>query len=343
MDRLLWLESDLTSEQIAETSQATLGVALHPLALEHLSDSSLSLQFPFPRLEKHESYLFGTLLVPSNIQNPSADFDALVFAVTHDAVVATVFCHPTSERDWQADRETLFAIDTTDSTPDGGQFILNCLQLVMHEITSDANAILGYLQKSSDDVHDVIDLKRNLGDLSEGTSLSSKARRSLLAEINALLPIAQGISSEIPTIRRVVIETSSILDALASDDEKVDLHHDHANTQRELFSRSLEIYLMDLLVQSRQVLGILGDIESLTKGIADRSTQLAEEESVAAGRFTGAIASIMLLPTFIVGLYGQNFAKMPETNWAYGYLFSWGAIVALTVFQVWFFRRRRWL
>ena len=128
MDRLLWLESDLTSEQIAETSQATLGVALHPLALEHLSDSSLSLQFPFPRLEKHESYLFGTLLIPSNIQNPSADFDALVFAVTHDAVVATVFCHPTSERDWLADRETLFAIDTTDSTPDGGQFILNCLQ-----------------------------------------------------------------------------------------------------------------------------------------------------------------------------------------------------------------------
>ena len=254
------------------------------------------------------------MLVPSNIQNPSADFDALVSAVTHDAVVATVFRHPTSERDWLADRENLFAIDTTDSTPDGGQFILNCLQLVMHEITTDANAILEYLQQSSDDVHDVIDLKRNLRDLSEGTSLSSKARRSLLAEINALLPIAQGISSEIPTIRRVVNETSSILDSLANNDENVDLHHDHTNLQRELFSRSLEIYLTDLLVHSRQVLGILGDIESLTKGIADRSTQLAEEESVAAGRFTGAIASIMLLPTFIVGLYGQNFAKMPETN-----------------------------
>ena len=31
------------------------------------------------------------------------------------------------------------------------------------------------------------------------------------------------------------------------------------------------------------------------------------------------IASILLLPTFIVGLYGQNFVNMPELRWHYGY------------------------
>jgi magnesium transporter len=51
----------------------------------------------------------------------------------------------------------------------------------------------------------------------------------------------------------------------------------------------------------------------------------------------------MLLPTFIVGLYGQNFIDMPEKDWHYGYLFSWGAIISITVFQVVFFRRRRWI
>jgi magnesium transporter len=51
----------------------------------------------------------------------------------------------------------------------------------------------------------------------------------------------------------------------------------------------------------------------------------------------------MLVPTFIVGLYGQNFDQLPERDWDYGYLFSWGLILLVTIGQVWFFRRRRWI
>jgi hypothetical protein len=36
-----------------------------------------------------------------------------------------------------------------------------------------------------------------------------------------------------------------------------------------------------------------------------------------------SIASILLVPTFIVGLYGQNFIHMPEYRWHYGYAWSW--------------------
>ena len=31
------------------------------------------------------------------------------------------------------------------------------------------------------------------------------------------------------------------------------------------------------------------------------------------------IASLLLLPTFIVGFYGQNFDHMPELDWQLGY------------------------
>jgi Mg2+ and Co2+ transporter CorA len=84
-------------------------------------------------------------------------------------------------------------------------------------------------------------------------------------------------------------------------------------------------------------------VPSDTTNTKDFMKQLNDDENVASNRFTGAIASIMLLPTFIVGLYGQNFDDMPETHWHYGYGFSWMVIVAVTVFQVWFFRRRKWL
>ena len=56
-----------------------------------------------------------------------------------------------------------------------------------------------------------------------------------------------------------------------------------------------------------------------------------------------AIASILLVPTFIVGLYGQNFVHTPEYHWRFGYAWSWGLIVLSTVVQVVYFRRKNWL
>jgi magnesium transporter len=56
------------------------------------------------------------------------------------------------------------------------------------------------------------------------------------------------------------------------------------------------------------------------------------------------IASLLLVPTFIVGLYGQNFQHhFPEIHWQFGYLFSWALIAGTTVLQLWFFRRKKWI
>ena len=55
------------------------------------------------------------------------------------------------------------------------------------------------------------------------------------------------------------------------------------------------------------------------------------------------VASILLLPTLIVGLYGQNFKHIPELEWSQGYLWSWGLILVTTALQLWYFRRKRWI
>jgi magnesium transporter len=51
---------------------------------------------------------------------------------------------------------------------------------------------------------------------------------------------------------------------------------------------------------------------------------------------------LLLVPTFIVGVYGQNL-DIPEARWKYGYALSWGVIIAATAFQLWYFRRKRWI
>jgi magnesium transporter len=55
------------------------------------------------------------------------------------------------------------------------------------------------------------------------------------------------------------------------------------------------------------------------------------------------IASLLLVPTFIVGVYGQNFVDIPELRWHFGYAFSWGLIIATTLVQLWFFKRKNWV
>ncbi len=55
------------------------------------------------------------------------------------------------------------------------------------------------------------------------------------------------------------------------------------------------------------------------------------------------VASIFLPPTFVVGLYGQNFAHIPELHWTQGYGFSWALIIVSTVGQLIYFRRKGWI
>jgi magnesium transporter len=56
------------------------------------------------------------------------------------------------------------------------------------------------------------------------------------------------------------------------------------------------------------------------------------------------IASVLLVPTFIVGLYGQNFRyHFPELAWRFGYAWSWGLILVTTALQLWFYRRKKWI
>ncbi|MFM8381127.1 MAG: magnesium transporter CorA family protein [Actinomycetota bacterium] len=343
MRHLHWLDSRAETAEVATTCREVLGVDIHPLALEHLVEGAIRSEMAFPRLERHDNYLFGTFFLPSNVENPSADCDSIVFVATHDAVVATSGVHSTSQRNWSQDRTRLLEIDTTDSTPDGGQFILNALRLSVEDLIADARMIRTFLSSRVEKLTAGVDLTKNISDIGHGAMLPTKKRRDLLRQLTEILPTSNAIAAQLPVMQRIAGETSKILQSLVDNDERRDLQIDLRGDKRELFSRYLEIFLTDLLLDSRQLVAMLDDIRNLVDSIIDRARQLREEENVAAGRFTGAIASIMLLPTFIVGLYGQNFAEMPETDWRYGYLFSWGTIIALTVFQVMFFRRRRWI
>ena len=70
--------------------------------------------------------------------------------------------------------------------------------------------------------------------------------------------------------------------------------------------------------------------------------KIANDQNEVVKRLT-VIASLLLVPTFIVGVYGQNFNHIPELSWAFGYWWSWGWIVFTTILQLAFFRWLGWI
>jgi len=55
------------------------------------------------------------------------------------------------------------------------------------------------------------------------------------------------------------------------------------------------------------------------------------------------IATIFIPLTFITGIYGMNFANMPELQWRYGYFIILIVMAVIGISLVVYFRRRRWL
>jgi len=55
------------------------------------------------------------------------------------------------------------------------------------------------------------------------------------------------------------------------------------------------------------------------------------------------IATLFIPLTFVVGVYGMNFANMPELQWKYGYFAVWGIMIAMSIGLMYYFRRKRWL
>jgi magnesium transporter len=113
---------------------------------------------------------------------------------------------------------------------------------------------------------------------------------------------------------------------------------------REIFSREAELQFAttyDKLLRATDGIEYARELLAAVRDYQQARVAIDQNEIV---RKLTVIASLILVPTFIVGLYGQNFIKsMPELRWSFGYWWSWGLIVASTIAQLIYFRRKRWI
>ena len=56
------------------------------------------------------------------------------------------------------------------------------------------------------------------------------------------------------------------------------------------------------------------------------------------------IVSTLFIPlTFLVGVYGMNFRRMPELEWKYGYALIWLLMIVIVLAMIFFIRKKKWI
>jgi magnesium transporter len=135
---------------------------------------------------------------------------------------------------------------------------------------------------------------------------------------------------ELLDVRRAVWPLREEMSALTRSDS----HLIRAETRifwRDLYDHTVQI--IDMVEASRQVIG--GAQDTYLSIMGHRMNQIMKVLTV--------IATIFIPLTFIAGIYGMNFAHMPELEWRFGYPLILAIMLGLGVGMLAWFRHRRWL
>jgi magnesium transporter len=307
-DSLAW--TDLLDPDEAQLREATK-VRLGPQILRELLRPADPEGATRPTLLSAGVYVFGILLAPLfDRVNDLLIYQEVDLVITSDSILTirkTPPGHPPF--DLSGVREVCEARDHYQPG-----------MVALHLFDEVAERYLNLL----DDVDDEIDeLEEHVEDW------PPRQVRVRLADLrHDLLHIRRALSPTRDAVRRIV-------------DGRVDIRD--PELQREVFPDEVERLftgVLDKLLRASESLEFSRD---LLTGVRDyQQNKVANDQNEVTKRLT-AIAAILLFPTFFVGVYGQNFDHMPELHWRLGYAFSWAVIIVVTIAQVVYFRRKRWL
>jgi magnesium transporter len=298
---------DLLDPSEAELREA-LGRAVHDRALERLLKPARHDDEPRPRLEGQEHYVFGVFLVPIAIREEDRVFYQEIDLVATRERLVTVRKKP--ELGYPIDPGPLRDAIAAAGTTRVGEMVYLLVDLIAE-----------YFLDLVDALDDEID------ELEEGIEVwpGAQIRERISALRHDLLHVRRTVAPTRDAIRRVV-------------DRRIDVGRGAEVLPREIELDFADVY--DKLLRAVDGLDLSRDLLASARDY--HQSKIAQDQNEVTKKLT-VIASLLLLPTFIVGVYGQNFRHMPELAWRFGYAWSWAVIVVTTFLQLALFRWLGWI
>jgi magnesium transporter len=281
---------------------------IHARALEQLLRPTVHDDEPRPRLEGHDHYVYGVFLVPVAIREEDRVFYQEVDLIATRERLLTV--RKTPEQGFPFDIAA--AQEAVANEPDAA------VGLMVYRL---ADSIAEYFLDLIDALDDEID------ELEDGIEqwTAEQIRSRISALRHDLLHVRRTVAPTRDAIRRIV-------------DRRIDVGEGPELLPREIELDFADVY--DKLLRAIDGLDLSRDLLASARDY--HQAKIANDQNEVTKRLT-VIASVLLVPTFIVGLYGQNFPHIPEIGWSFGYWWSWGWILFTTVLQLAFFRWLGWI
>lgn len=295
--------TDLVDPTREELLHAVAAV-LDPDAIEMLVTGPTDERGARPLLESHGGYVLAVLAYPRNYaMEDRIEYLELDVVATPKQLVTVRKSGPRGE---------LAPVDGITARVDAGA---SAGALVHAAVDDTADALLELL----DGLYEEIDTLE--GDVDQ---LSGADVRRRVAELRHELLLARRAASGTRGVARRVV------------DGRVDVG------RSELFPTEVESLFVDTYETLVRVTEELDLARDLLAGVRDYyQAKIAEQQNDVSKKLT-VIASLVLVPSFIVGFYGQNFnTAFDDPYWGIGV--SGGLIVATTLAQLVLFRWRRWI
>jgi len=260
-----------------------------------------------PTLQSHGDYIFGIFVVAIAVPKEDRVFYQEIDVVLTHEVLLTVSKTPPGEHpyDPRTVRESCLPDD------EAGMMFYRLIDDIAEHYLDLVDALDGEIDELEDTVE---------------TAPAATTRNRLGELRHDLLHIRRTLSPTRDAIRRIV-------------DNVIEVEQG-----KEVFPHEVEIAFnsaYDKLLRAFDGLELSRDLIANVRDYLQ--SKIAVDQNEVTKTLT-AIASLLLVPTFIVGVYGQNFRHhFPELAWRFGYAWSWGLIIVTTVAQLVFFRRKKWI
>ena len=139
----------------------------------------------------------------------------------------------------------------------------------------------------------------------------------------------------------VFLESKSRLSLFSRALEKLYFTLSFPPTKDVLDNNSLYENYFDYLLKSMGLIKIsLKQTEERLESLNDHYHLLLQDKANKRLNFLTIIQSVFVPLTLVVGVYGMNFAYMPELNYKYGYFVSLGAMAFIaSIFMLYFYRK----
>lgn len=114
-------------------------------------------------------------------------------------------------------------------------------------------------------------------------------------------------------------------------------------TEHPLVTRDTKLFLRDALDHCIEINETLQIYREMAISLMEMYMSSVSNKMNEVMKVLTIMASIFIPLTFIAGIYGMNFERMPELDWRYGYPAALGVMFLILVAMLIFFRKKDWL